>query len=356
VLATSDPVEITVVDNAKPRVSISSMTMSPTDAGATITVDVSASDNVKLTEVKLKATGDAVESGADQEVSDCLLKKKCAGSLSITLKEQDFTSTTVTVQATATDVGLNSASSNTLTFTISKDTSCPTVSIDEPTIGTTVNAGETKTVVAIARDEFPNDTGVKLFRYSATGPALTAPVAQDLPFPMPLKAPTLRFNYTVKEPADLAMVEDKTIVISVEAFDAAMPPNSCGAQTVAVEVLGVLDRCAGGITTDNAAGYIGEPFTITVTLTGDGADDITRVTSVNPGGQFDLAPQGGGVYTVTLFYQGTGSFTLDFLAYDAEGQERCSGEIGLESLGPKPGEEGAIAAQRMALPAGGGAR
>ena len=102
-----------------------------------------------------------------------------------------------------------------------------------------------------------------------------------------------------------------------------------------------------------AAATVSVAFTVTVALTD--ADEVTRVTSVNPGGQFDLQPQGGGVYTVTLFYQGTGGFSLRFIAFDANGEERCSGSIGLESLGPRP-EEGTAAQSRAALPAGGGLR
>ncbi len=352
-LATSQEVSVAVVDNAKPRISIESASMD-VDPGSTITGTVTAADNAKLGLISFRATGDAVAS-APADSLDCIGKKKCTTSFSLTLKSGDFTQTTVTLQADALDVGGNRASSNTLTFTINKDTTCPSVTIQEPANGATVNAGETSTVVAIAHDDGPNDTGVKVFTYSASGPALQANVDQNLPFATPMKAPTLRFNFAVRKPEDLKDVSDRNIVISVNAVDAAMPPNLCAPQTITVSVIGVLDQCSGGITTDNPSGFIDEPFTITVALTGDGADEITRVTSVNPGGTFDLQPQGGGVYTVTLFYQGTGSFALQFIAYDANGTARCSGSIGLESLGPDDGEE-LVGRAGAPQPAGAGLR
>lgn len=355
VLASAGPVAVTVVDHVPPRISILSSAGSTVAPGASIPVAITASDNAGLLDVQLEATGDAVASGGSQSSLECVGKKLCGPTLTVTLKEGGFTQSTVTITATARDAGANTATSNTLSFTIGRDTSCPTVTIMHPPAGGTVNAGETVTVVAMARDDGPDATGVKSFTYTATGAALTAPVALGLPLPMPQAAPTLRFNFTVKPPEELRGVDDKTITISVEALDAADPPNTCGPQTIAVEVIGVLDQCNGGITTDNPAGYIGEPFTITVALTGEGADEITRVTSINPGGQFDLAPQGGGVYTVTLFYQGTGAFSLRFVALDAGGEERCSGSIGLESLGPRP-EAGTAARARANMPAGGSLR
>jgi hypothetical protein len=352
VLATSNEVEITVVDREPPDVSISSTATSPVQPGASIPVTVTARDNAKLGAVQLAVTGDAVANGATQESAECLGKKTCTVNFTVTLKERDFVQTTVTIKATAFDAALLSEVSNTLTFTLAKDTSCPTLTIQQPASGGSVKAGDTTAVMAVASDDGPTDTGVKRFVYSASGAALTAPVAQELTLPMAQKSPMLRFNFTVKSAAELTDVEDKTIVLSVEAFDDAMPPNTCGAQTVSVGVFGELDRCQGGITTDNPAGFIGEPFTVTVALAGEGADEITRVTSINPGGQFDLQPQGGGVYTVTLFYQGTGTFSLRFVAIDANGDERCSGSIALESLGPEPGEE--LAGLRTGdVPAGG---
>lgn len=351
VLATSNEVAVDVVDRSAPEVSISSSATSPVQPGASIPVTVTLSDNHKLGLVQLFAGGDAVANGASQDSLVCLGKKTCSETFTVALKDRDFTQQTVSLRAEAVDASLNRGVSSTLTFTVGKDDTCPAVTIQQPASGGTVNAGETVSVVAVARDDGPSDSGVQRFRYSATGAALTAPVAVELPLSMPQKSPTLRFNFTVKTAAELADVEDKTIVISVEALDAATPPNTCGPQTAAVEVIGVLDRCQGGITTDKPAGYIGEAFTVTVALTGEGADEITRVTSINPGGQFDLTPQGGGVYTVTLFYQGLGGFTLRFVAFDADGMERCAGSIGLEALGPRP-ESGIAAGAAASVPAG----
>jgi len=353
VLGTSNEVVVQVGDGAKPRISIASATTSPVAPGGTIVVTVTASDNNKLSLVQLNATGDAVASGASQQAVGCAGKKSCSEMFTVTLKESGFDQNTVTIQAEATDLSLHSASSNTLSFAIARDDTCPSLSIQQPASGGTVNAGETTTVVAVARDDGPTDTGVASFSYSASGPALTAQVSvPSLPLPMPQASPTLRFNFTVKQPSELTDVEDKTIVISVDAFDAAKPPNHCGAQTISVGVIGVLDRCQGGISVDNPSGFIDEPFTITVALAGEGADEITRVISINPGGQFDLESQGGNVYTVTLFYQGTGAFTLRFVALDAAGEERCAGSIGLESLGPE--DEAAATSRGDAEPAGAG--
>lgn len=352
-LASSAIVPVTVVDDSKPRISISSGVTSPVQPGATIPVTITASDNARLLTVSLTATGDAVASGGSQEILDCAGQRTCTATADITLRESGFSQSTVTISASARDVGANTAGSNTLTFTIARDTTCPTVSIQQPAAGGSVNAGETIQVVATASDAQPGDTGVKSFVYSASGPALVAPVAQTLPLPMPQANPTLRFNFTVKQPSELTDVEDKSITIAVEALDAAQPPNTCGPQTISVGVVGVLDRCNGGITTDNPDGYIGEAFTITVALAG--ADDVVRVTSINPGGQFDLQPRGGGVYTVTLFYQGRGGFTLRFIAFDAAGEERCSGSIALTALGPRP-DAGVAAQRRGSEPAGGSLR
>lgn len=351
VLVASDEQEVEVVDRTPPTVTIASSAGGSIQPGATIPVRVTLSDNDRLSIVQLFTTGDAVANGQTQESIDCTDKKTCTVDFTVALKAGDYTQNTVTVQAFAYDKSSRRGASSVLSFAIATDTTCPSLVIESPPSGGSVNAGETVTVVATAHDDGPADTGVRRFVYSATGEALAAPVSQELSFPSPLKAPTLRFNFTVKSAAELAGVEDTTITIAVASADDAMPPNSCGPQTVSVGVVGVLDRCQGGVTVDHSAGYIGDPFTVTVVLAGEGADEITRVTSINPGGQFDLQPQGGGVYAVTLFYQGTGRFTLRFVALDAEGTERCAGSIALESLGPKPGD-GQVAAGLAAQPAG----
>ncbi|MDX2168301.1 MAG: hypothetical protein SF182_14600 [Deltaproteobacteria bacterium] len=346
-LASGGPVTVEVTDNAKPRVAISSSTMSPVQSGGTIAVRLTATDNYRLGDVTLKATGDAVASGGEQTVIDCVGKKTCSADLTVTLKQSDFTQNTVTIQATAIDAGLKSASSEVLSFTVATDDQCPIVTFEQP-VGN-VNAGSQVLVVAHGSDNQPNDKGVTEFIYEATGPALVAPVSGRLPLPGPQPTSTLRFPISVKPSDELRDVDDLTIRISVTALDGGMHQTPCGAVTTTVNVLGVLDTCNGGIQVDKPAGYIGEAFTITVALVD--AETVTRVTSINPGGQFDLQPRGGGVYTVTLFYQGTGSFSLRFVAFDADSNELCSGSIGLESLGPKP-EAGIAAVQFDNLPAG----
>lgn len=348
-LASGGPVAVAVTDNAKPRVAISSATTSPVQPGGSIAVSLTATDNYRLGEVTLKATGDAVAGGGDQTVTDCAGKKTCSANLSVTLKQSGFTQRTVTVQATAIDAGLKIASSETLTFSIAADDQCPIVTFEQPS--GTVNAGSQVLVVAHASDTQPNDTGVTEFLYEAIGPALVAPVSGRLPLGAQPTS-TLRFPFAVKPASELADVEDLAIRISVTALDGAMHQPACGAVTTTVNVIGLLDQCQGGITVDRASGYIGEPFTITVALVD--AESVTRVTSINPGGQFDLQPQGGGVYTVTLFYQGRGSFTLRFVAFDADSNELCSGSIGLEALGPKP--DAGVAALRYGDQAAGASR
>ena len=325
-------VDIIVVDKTPPVISIASSVTGAVSPGASIDITVTVSDNVGLGTVSIKATGDAV-TNPDQDTSECLTQKTCSPTFTVNLKDMDFTQHTVTVQAEATDGGLNHAQSNTLTFMIAKDTSCPDVFIQSPSDGGTVNAGSTVQVVATASDALPDDTGVKKFIYSASGDALTAGVSQTLPFPMPLPNPMLRFNFSVKQAADLVSVTDKTITVSVEAVDDA--GNTCGPDLIFLTAIGTLDQCDGGISTDNPSDCDGKPFTITVVIAGAAADKVTRVTSINPGGQFDLQKSGNS-YQVTLFYQGTGSFSLSFTAFDADGHSLCSGSIGLTATGPCP--------------------
>ena len=230
------------------------------------------------------------------------------------------------------------------------DTQCPQITIQSPADGGTVNAGNTVQVVAQAADNGPNDTGVSGFHYSASGDALTANVSQDLPLPQPQAAPTLRFTFTVKEAADLVTVTDKTITITVSASDAATPPNTCS-QTITVTAIGTLDQCDGAISAEPSSGYDDDPVTITVAISGDAASLVTRVTTMNPGGEFPLQSQGNGVFQTTLYYHGQGSFTLSFTAYDASGTALCSGSIGLTALGPPPGSARTRAIPRQ-LPAG----
>jgi hypothetical protein len=330
VLATTPaPVTITVRDLTSPGAIIRSDTSGPVAAGASIPVIVRASDNESVSRIVLRAMGDAVVNPV-QEFPCARLEEDCEAEFTVHVKEMGFASPQITIVADIFDGAGNQGTSNELAFTIEEDTTCPTVAISSPANGSTVNADSGVQVVATATD----DVGVKTFRYTASGDALVAEVRQEITFPMALPAPDLRFNFAVKTAEALRDVTNRTIVVTVEAFDA--KGNTCGAQAVSVSVIGTLDQCQGSISVDNPAGYIGDAFTVTVNITGDVVADITRVTSINPGGNFDLAPRGNGVYQVTLFYQGLGRFTLAFTAFDAGGVNRCSGSIGLESLGPEP--------------------
>lgn len=93
-------------------------------------------------------------------------------------------------------------------------------------------------------------------------------------------------------------------------------------------------ECRGTIHVEPRSGFTGELFVITVTVAPPFDSQITRVGTTNPGGEFDLESQGGGRFTRTLFYEGSGPFTLSFSAFDSGSVERCSGEISLEALGP----------------------
>ena len=346
----SDDPTITVTDKTAPTISISSTAMATVNPGSSIDVMVSASDNVGLGTISLKATGDAVTNPA-QETLECIGEKMCSPSFTVSLKDHDFMERTVTIQAEALDAGLNKGTSNQLSFTIAKDTSCPFVLISSPSDGGTVNAGSTVEVVATATDNGPGDTGVKHFIYSATGDALVAAVSQDLPFPMPLPAPDLHFTFSVKKAADLAGVMDKTITVSVEAVDDA--GNSCGPDVITLTAIGTLDHCDGGISAFPESGCDGMPFTVTVVISGANADKITRVTSTNPGCMgCDLQKQSDGSYQITLFYQGQGSFTLDFTAFDADGNGLCSGSIGLTATGVCQTSDSGADQTALRLPAG----
>lgn len=319
---------VTVEDTTAPAVVLSSSSPASVTAGTPISVRVRATDNFAVSRVRITATGDAVLNGPQE--STCLLQKTCSVTFAVNTSAT-FDRNQVAVVAQAFDSSGNMGTSAQLSFTVTEpeDEICPSVTISSPPNGGTVNAGSANQVVAHATDE----VGVKRFRYSAAGDALVANVGQELTFPDALMSADLRFNLTVKNAADLENVSNRTITIMVEALDAI--GNTCP-QTATVSVIGVLDACQGSVTTDNPLGFIGEPFTVTVTLTGASATEVTRVTSINPGGQFELTQDSSGVWKRTLFYQGTGRFTLSFTAFDGQGNSRCSGSIGLESLGPEP--------------------
>ncbi len=330
IAATTAPVTITVKDVSVPGGILRQSSAGPVTAGTSVGFTVSANDNEVVTRIALRATGDAVLNPA-QELPCFGSGTDCDLDFTVNLKEEgEFSSRTFTVVADVFDGSGNQATTNELALTIEADGEPPTLMINSPANGSTANAGSTVQVVASATD----NVGVKVFNYTATGDALVSAVSQRLEFPNALPAPELRFNFTIKPANELIEVANRTIVVTVTALDET--GNVAGPQSVSVSVIGVLDNCQGSITASLPAGYIGDPTTITVTISGDVAAEITRVTSINPGGSFDLAPRGNGVYDVTLFYQGTGRFNLSFTAFDGNGVSRCSGSINLESLGPKP--------------------
>ncbi len=287
----------------------------------------------------MTATGDAV-GNPSQDLLDCTLQKNCSTSFTVNLKQMGFMQNTIDISAEIVDAGLNRTTSNHLTFMINADTMCPVVTIQGP-MGS-VNAGDSRQASILVADNQMGDTGVKRVVVDISGEALVEAVHSDVTLPQAIPMATRLVPFAVKKAEDLANVMDKTITISAQAFDAAMPPNGCDPQMSTLTVLGVLDHCTGDITTSKAADCIGKPFTITVTLTGTAVANVDHVISTNPVGTFPLVPQGNGVYTVTLFFEGQGSFSLKFIALDKDNNELCSGSIGLTATGPCQGENGAL--------------
>jgi hypothetical protein len=266
----------------------------------------------------------------------------------VNVKPDGFSQREITLVAEAVDDAGNKSSA-TKTVTINnpqpKDTTPPQLTITAPPDGGTVNAGETFQASVHVSDNQQGDTGVQRVVVDVSGDAVVGGGAHsDVTLPTALPDATRLVPFTVKNAADLATVTNRSIVIKAQAFDAA---GNTVSQSATVSVVGTLDTCDGGIQANPPAGYIGDAVTISVVIAGPAAERVTRVTSINPGGSFDLT-KSGDVYTLTLFYQGTGTFALSFTAFDAGGNALCSGSVGLESLGSRPGS-GATAA---ILPAG----
>ncbi len=323
----SNAVSISVRDATPPSVTLSAPATA--DPDASIAVSVSARDNVFVTRIVLHATGDATN--AEQEFPCAQLEKTCANGFTVGLKSMG----TVTLVADAFDGFGNKGTSNAVTVTINPppaDTKPPVVMITAPPNGGTVNAGEAVQASVHASDNQPGDSGVQRIVIDVSGDALVGAAHDDTTFPAALPDATRMVPFTVKSAADLANVTNKSIAITAQAFDAA---GNMVSQTATVSVLGTLDTCDGGIQAAPPRGYIGDPVTITVVLAGPAAARVARVTSTNPGGNFDLQPQGNATYTVTLFYQGQGFLTLSFTAFDTDGHTLCSGSIGLEALGDR---------------------
>jgi hypothetical protein len=259
------------------------------------------------------------------------------------------TERTITISVSATDDENPSCPAETITVVAMPDTRPPSVAIQRPAAGGTVNAGEGVTVMGDAVDNLDADTGVREIRFSASGEALKSPASSSTTLPMPERTTSISFDFAVKEAEDLSEIEDKTIRLTVEAFDEA---GNSQEETIVVTAIGDLEgECTGRLTAVPSSGYIGDAVVVSVVIDPPLDTEITRVSTTNPGGVFELQPQGGGVFSTTLFYQGTGSFVLSFTAFDAEGMARCSGSIGAESLGQRPGSGSAASAGEQTLAA-----
>lgn len=232
---TSNAVAIEVVDAYPPSVVETSTTAtSPLSAGASIPVHVHATDNYLVSRILLRASGDAVVE-SQQEVPCPLLENECEADFTVHLKESDFSATSTTITAEAIDGSGNHGSTpRPLVLAIGGDIASPVVTIHSPADRATVNPGSTGHVMAQATD----NQGVAKFIYSATGPALKAPIVNlELPvLPVPLPLATLGFNFEVKPESELAAVTDRNIVIRVEAVDAA--GNKSDAKTITLTVAG----------------------------------------------------------------------------------------------------------------------
>jgi hypothetical protein len=356
-METSTPgITMTVTDESPPQLTLTS---NPSGGmvrlGTTITVTATAHDNIAVGRLDVMAAGDGVVAGdASQSFLCALNDPDCETDFTFTLKDTGVMDPTVTITVTATDRAGLVATATPLSFTISKDMACPVVTITQPADGSTVNAGSTVVVAAQATDNQPDDTGVRQFHYTASGGALVAAVDKTIMFPKPLAAPTLNFTFVVKQAGDLLSSADRSIAVTVEALDDV--GNTCGPQTLSLTAAVMAQQCSGNISVDTPSGCDGTPFTITVTIPAPQAAQVARVTSTNPDCVgCDLQQQADGTYQITLFYQGEGSFTLDFTALAADGTALCSNSIDLDATGLCPGSAASRAVQvrPAGTPAGG---
>lgn len=83
--------------------------------------------------------------------------------------------------------------------------------------------------------------------------------------------------------------------------------------------------CNGGIAVSTTSGFEGDPFTITVSIHPPFDKIITRVTTNNPRCTTCDATGGNGRFVLSLPFAGQGSFTIEFIAFDKDGKERCRG-------------------------------
>lgn len=235
VLASSNAFALTVVDEVFPSAMLTTSSPLTVAPGGQILLRVTAIDNFIVSSINLRAIGEAAVE-FDQGFPCFQLEATCSADFTVNVKQDGFTQRQIVVVAEVSDGSGNHSNSFPLTFTVGDDdTRCPQVTISNPIDRSTVSAGATVAVHAIAVDNGANDTGVKRFVYSATGDALVAPVAQELPLPQPLPQSSLDFSFQVKDAAALAGVTNRTVAILVRAVDAA--DNACE-QSISVAVVG----------------------------------------------------------------------------------------------------------------------
>jgi hypothetical protein len=227
---------ITVVDETAPEITVSA-SVSAVDPGATFDVTVRAEDNVRMQDVSLNVTGDAVQTVSPSGTQTCPASKTCERVFTITVKESGFTDTTIELVAAATDTAANSTTSDasSVTVSIGDDRDCPVVTIAGPRDGSTIEPGLTVRVDAAASDGPPGDpvaSGVVRFLYTASGPALVSEISRQLPLLAPQLNPALAFNFRIKSAEDLAGVSNRDIIITVQAEDAV--GNACEPTTITV--------------------------------------------------------------------------------------------------------------------------
>ena len=96
--------------------------------------------------------------------------------------------------------------------------------------------------------------------------------------------------------------------------------------------------CQGTITTNPSSGYAGVPFSITIRIPPPMNQYVTRVTTNNPAcHNCDASRINATTWERVLHFSGNGSFSLEFIAYDSQGQTICSGSTAnLRAMGSKP--------------------
>ena len=115
-------------------------------------------------------------------------------------------------------------------------------------------------------------------------------------------------------------------------------PNPPSPNEPSGPVTTTMSGCQGTITTNPSSGYAGVPFSITIRIPPPMNQYVARVTTNNPAcHNCDASQVNATTWQRTLHFQGNGSFTLEFIAYDSQGQTICSGSTAnLRAMGSKP--------------------